>query len=133
MDEKDNVSLIDERIKELAEKLGKTQMGSDEYCAIVKDIAELTKVRETYTKAEQQRLDSNARNDVAEAELVIKQQEAKNGKFRNVVALVTTILTVGGYSATSIYTGWKAYHMEETTLPFRPMDRKSDQLANRIK
>lgn len=129
----ENLQRIDERIKELTEDLGKTQIGSQEYADKVKDLVELNKVRESMAKTELQRVDNNAKNDISEAELVIKQQEVKTNKWRNFVTVVTTILTVGGYAATSIYTGAKAYENEKTQIGDKGWLRSSDQAKNRIK
>lgn len=128
----ENLRMLDERIKELTEDLGKTKIGSQEYADKVKDLVELNKVRESYVKADQQRTDSNAKNDIAEAELVVKQQEAKNNKVRNIVTLLTTIITVGGYSAASIYQGNKAYEAEKTQIGNKGWLRRSDQTQSRM-
>lgn len=128
----ENLKALDARIKELTEALAKTKIGSQEYADIVKDLVELNKVRESYVKAEQQRTDSNAKNDIAEAELVVKQQEAKNNKVRNIVTLLTTIITVGGYSAASIYQGNKAYEAEKTQIGNKGWLRRSDQTQSRM-
>lgn len=128
----ENLKALDARIKELTEALAKTKIGSQEYADIVKDLVELNKVRESYVKAEQQRTDSNAKNDIAEAELVVKQQEAKNNKVRNVVTVLTTLITVGGYSATSIYQGMKAYENEKTQIGDKGWLKRSDQSQNRM-
>lgn len=130
------IEKIDARITELTERLEKTVYGSDEYNAITKDMNELMKVRESYVKAEQQRLDSNARNDIAEAELVIKQREAKNGKWRNIVsglgvvgALASTII----YTVGSIMQNRESYQMEETTLPYKSAKDSAKSMMNRVK
>ena len=128
----ENLKALDARIKELTEALAKTKIGSQEYGDIVKDLVELNKVRESYVKAEQQRVDSNAKNDVAEAELVVKQQEAKNNKARNIVTILTTFMTVVGYSATSIYQGNKAYEAEKTQIGNKGWLRRSDQTQSRM-
>lgn len=128
----ENLKALDARIKELTEALAKTKIGSQEYADIVKDLVELNKVRESYVKVDQQRTDSNAKNDIAEAELVVKQQEAKNNKVRNIVTLLTTIITVGGYSAASIYQGNKAYEAEKTQIGNKGWLRRSDQTQSRM-
>ena len=128
----ENLRALDARIKELTEALAKTKIGSQEYADIVKDLVELNKVRESYVKAEQQRTDSNAKNDIAEAELVVKQQEAKNNKARNIVTVLTTLMTVVGYSATSIYQGNKAYEAEKTQIGNKGWLRRSDQTQSRM-
>ena len=128
----ENLKALDARIKELTEALAKTKIGSQEYADIVKDLVELNKVRESFVKAEQQRTDSNAKNDIAEAELVVKQQEAKNNKVRNIVTLLTTIITVGGYSAASIYQGNKAYEAEKTQIGNKGWLKRSDQTQSRM-
>lgn len=128
----ENLKALDARIKELTEALAKTKIGSQEYGDIVKDLVELNKVRESYVKVDQQRTDSNAKNDIAEAELIVKQQEAKNNKVRNIVTVLTTILTVGGYSAASIYQGNKAYEAEKTQIGNKGWQRRSDQTQSRM-
>lgn len=128
----ENLKALDARIKELTEALAKTKIGSQEYADIVKDLVELNKVRESYVKVDQQRTDSNAKNDIAEAELIVKQQEAKNNKVRNIVTVLTTILTVGGYSAASIYQGNKAYEAEKTQIGNKGWLRRSDQTQSRM-
>lgn len=128
----ENLKALDARIKELTEALAKTKIGSQEYADIVKDLVELNKVRESYVKAEQQRTDSNAKNDIAEAELIVKQQEAKNNKARNIVTILTTFMTVVGYSATSIYQGNKAYEAEKTQIGNKGWLRRSDQTQSRM-
>ena len=128
----ENLRALDARIKELTEALAKTKIGSQEYADIVKDLVEVNKVRESYVKAQQQRTDSNAKNDIAEAELVVKQQEAKNNKVRNVVTVLTTLITVGGYSAASIYQGNKAYEAEKTQIGNKGWLRRSDQTQSRM-
>jgi len=129
----ENLQRIDERIKELTEDLGRTQIGSQEYADKVKDLVELNKVRESMAKTELQRVDNNAKNDISEAELVIKQQEVKSNKWRNVIAVITTILTVGGYCGTSIYEAHQAYENEKTQIGDKGWLRSSDQAKNRIK
>ena len=128
----ENLKALDARIKELTEALAKTKIGSQEYADIVKDLVELNKVRESYVKADQQRTDSNAKNDIAEAELVVKQQEAKNNKVRNIVTVLTTLITVGGYSAASIYQGNKAYEAEKTQIGNKGWLKRSDQTQSRM-
>lgn len=128
----ENLKALDARIKELTEALAKTKIGSQEYADIVKDLVELNKVRESYVKADQQRTDSNAKNDIAEAELVVKQQEAKNNKARNIVTILTTFMTVVGYSAASIYQGNKAYEAEKTQIGNKGWLRRSDQTQSRM-
>lgn len=128
----ENLRALDARIKELTEALAKTKIGSQEYADIVKDLVELNKVRESYVKADQQRTDSNAKNDIAEAELIVKQQEAKNNKARNIVTILTTFMTVVGYSATSIYQGNKAYEAEKTQIGNKGWLRRSDQTQSRM-
>ena len=128
----ENLKALDARIKELTEALAKTKIGSQEYADIVKDLVELNKVRESYVKADQQRTDSNAKNDIAEAELIVKQQEAKNNKARNIVTILTTFMTVVGYSATSIYQGNKAYEAEKTQIGNKGWLRRSDQTQSRM-
>lgn len=129
----ENLQRIDERIKELTEDLGRTQIGSQEYADKVKDLVELNKVRESMAKTELQRVDNNAKNDISEAELVIKQQEVKSNRWRNVIAVITTILTVGGYCGTSIYEAHQAYENEKTQIGDKGWLRSSDQAKNRIK
>ncbi len=131
--EDNNVSLIDERIKELAERLATTVYGSDEYNNIVKDMEVLAKVRESYVKGDLQRMDNNAKNDIAEAELAIKEREAHNGKVRNIVTLLTTIFTVGTYTAGSFLQNRESYRMEETTLPYKPAKESAKDLWRKIK
>lgn len=128
----ENLKALDARIKELTEALAKTKIGSQEYADIVKDLVELNKVRESYVKAEQQRTDNNAKNDIAEAELIVKQQEAKNNKVRNIVTVLTTLITVGGYSAASIYQGNKAYEAEKTQIGNKGWLKRSDQTQSRM-
>lgn len=128
----ENLKALDARIKELTEALAKTKIGSQEYADIVKDLVELNKVRESYVKADQQRTDSNAKNDIAEAELVVKQQEAKNNKVRNIVTVLTTLITVGGYSAASIYQGNKAYEAEKTQIGNKGWLKRADQAQSRM-
>lgn len=131
MDE--NLKLIDERIKELTEDLGKTKIGSQEYADKVKDLVELNKVRESMVKTDQQRIDNNAKNDIAEAELVVKQQEVKTSKWRNFCTVLAALIPVVGYSATTIYSGTKAYESEKTQIGDKGWLKRADQSQNRIK
>lgn len=128
----ENLKALDARIKELTEALAKTKIGSQEYADIVKDLVEVNKVRESYVKSEQQRVDSNAKNDIAEAELVVKQQEVKNDKWRNNVPIITTLLTIFGYGGVSIYQGMKAYENEKTQIGDKGWQRRSDQAQSRM-
>ena len=129
----ENLKLIDDRIKELSEDLGRTQIGSQEYADKVKDLVELNKVRESMVKTEQQRVDNNAKNDISEAEIVIKQQEVKTNKWRNFVTVLTTIIFFNDTATTEIYTGTKAYENEKTQIGDKGWLRNSDQAKNRIK
>lgn len=129
----ENLQRIDERIGEILEDLGRTQIGSQEYSDKVKDLVEENKVRESMVKTELQRVDNNAKNDISEAELVIKQQEVKTNKLRNFITILTTIITVGGYCGTSIYEAHHAYENEKTQIGDKGWLRSSDQAKNRIK
>lgn len=139
MEENNATSLIDEldeRIKGLNEALEREAYGSDKYEAIVSYIDKLTKVRESYVKAEQQRLDSNAKNDIAEAELIIKQREAKNGKWRNIVSglgVIGALASSALYVVGSIMQNRESYQMEETTLPYKSGKDSAKSMMNRVK
>lgn len=135
MEEKDNLTLVEEQINYLLSKLGDTKEGTPEYDKISDEINELCRTRESYLKLEQQRLDSNAKNSVAEAELVLKQQEleiraedVKNGKIRNAVAIVTAII----YTVASSWQNVKSYKMDEETISYKGMKESSRKLLDKI-
>ena len=125
----ENLRKIEALISQLAEKLAKTEIGSEEYDATLAKMIEANKVRESYAKNLIQRDDNEAKNRIAEAELVVKQSEIKAQKERNWLSAAIA----GLYSATSIWTGQKAYKMDQSTLPFKPMEKRSERLMDKIK
>lgn len=128
MAEYNNLEAIEQRIGELVEDLGKTAFGTEEYDARAKELETLSKVRESFVRTELQRIDNDAKNDIAEAELVVRQQDVKNGKIRNALTFVTSLL----YMGTSTYQGMKSYKMNETLISFKPMERSAERLRDKI-
>ena len=132
MEELDNFTLVETRINELLIELGKLTPGTDTYDKVQDELESQCKVRDSYVKAEQQRLDSNAKNDIAEAELVIKEREAKNGQVRNWLTAITSVLMAGTYVGGSILQNRESYHMEETTLPYKPAKATAQDFMKKI-
>ena len=132
MEELDNFTLVEKRINELLIELGKLTPGTDAYDKVQDELESQCKVRDSYVKAELQRLDSNAKNDIAEAELVIKEREAKNGQVRNWLTAITAVLTAGTYVGASVYQNRESYHMEETTLAYKPSKETAKEFLRKV-
>lgn len=127
-DEKDIVELVEDRMRELLDNLGKSPIDNPKREAVVRELESYSKIVDQYEARDQRRMDNNAKNDIEEQRIVIDQMKVLNDKARNrseMIKWIFYILGSGGF-------GFWAYNMDKMHLGNKRMLRFVDDLLGKL-
>lgn len=125
--EKDNREMYEVIERSLQDKLNRMEPDDPNRKPLVAEATAVSNIIVNYDRAEQDRLNNNAKNDIEEAKLAIEQRKVElEEKKMNMNWLQWGIGL--GYSG---YMFCKSFHMEEQGYPFkRLLDWSSKLIAN---
>lgn len=129
MYEDDLLEKLKLRADELTVELGKTQMGSPAYRSISEDLERVYKMIADLEKREQDRLNSNARNEIEEIKVQLEEKELDVKKHAQNVSVIQTgvyaVVSVGltVYSYMANKTGMADKTLKDTATRFLDMIR----------
>lgn len=127
--EDDILEKLRKRADELLVELGKTQMGSPAYKSISEDLERVYKMIADLEKRDQDRLNSNARNEIEELKVGIEERELEVRRHAQNVSLIQA----GIYSLTTVGLGVYSYMANKTGMADRTLKDTAQKMLDMVR
>lgn len=129
MYEDDILEKLRKRADELLVELGKTQMGTPAYRSISEDLERVYKMIADLEKREQDRLNSNARNEIEEVKVQLEEKELEVKKHAQNVSL----FQAGIYSLTTVGLGVYSYVANKTGMADKTLKETGQKMLDMVR
>lgn len=127
--EDDILEKLRKRADELLVELGKTQMGTPAYKSISEDLERVYKMIADLEKRDQDRLNSNARNEIEELKVGIEERELEVRRHAQNVSLIQA----GIYSLTTVGLGVYSYMANKTGMADRTLKDTASKMLDMVR
>lgn len=127
--EDDILEKLKKRADELLVELGKTQMGTPAYKSISEDLERVYKMIADLEKRDQDRLNSNARNEIEELKVGIEERELEVRRHAQNVSLIQA----GIYSLTTVGLGVYSYMANKTGMADRTLKDTAQKMLDMVR